>query len=54
MLRFSQNILSERKEQIRKQGSYDEIDIRQYFLQQLKDCLDGLGVDLNGIAKIVN
>lgn len=38
-IRFSQSILSERKEQIRKQGSYDDIEMKGYFFLQLKICL---------------
>lgn len=52
-IRFSQSILSERKEMIRKQGAYDNIDIRQYFLAQLKETIEKAGVNLGRVAEMM-
>lgn len=45
-LRFATNILSERKDEIRKQGLFDNIDLKQYFLSEFQNLLNKLGINL--------
>jgi hypothetical protein len=52
--RFGHGVLSERKDKIRKEGSYENVDLLQYFGKQLNQCMACLGVNLQGMAEALN
>ena len=51
--RLSENILSERKELIRKQGVFEEINLRELFLETMRKLVQECNLDQAAIASLM-
>lgn len=49
-LRFATNVLSERKEEIRKKGTFDNVELKAYFLKEFSELLKKLGINVETAA----